>query len=348
MRIPSFLSGRLSRLRGGEQALPVPNDERGLRAPLAAETVAVSSEPVKIGDCVGKYEIVGKIGRGATSVVYLGRHRRLDFQVAVKVLGPQSIAQMPQLLEQLRSEAALLAQMNHPNIVRLWDLEDEGPVCCLVLEYVSGGTLADLIRDKGPIPPRFACDIIRQAIEGLAEAHKFGIVHRDVKPGNLLLAPDGHAKVADLGLAMVRNDKNLHSNHTKRNYSPAGTAAYLAPEQASDPESADFRADIYSLGATFYHALTGNLPFSGRSTMEVIMKHLRAMPTSPREYVPELSEDCAAVVLRMLAKKPEDRFDSYDDLRAALAQAIGDHQAPRPLTQTFFDFALPHADTIRA
>ncbi len=310
-------------------------------SPVRRHEPACSAHEVQIGDLLGKYELVGEIGEGATSYVYRGRHRTLEFSVAVKILKQSSLEDSPHLLERLKSEAVLLARLNHPNIVRLWDFEDEGPVRYLVLELVPGGTLADLIRQKGRIPPRFACDIIRQAVEGLAEAQKYGIVHRDVKPGNLLLGKDGHAKVADLGLAIVPNAKKPGSPPLKKSYAPAGTAAYLAPEQASDPLSADFRADIYSLGATFYHALTGALPFPGRSTMEVIMKHLRHMPTSPREYVPDLSERCADVVMRMLAKKPEDRFGSYADLRLALADAVGDPRTPQPLTQTFFDFVLP-------
>ncbi|MCE9532571.1 MAG: serine/threonine protein kinase [Planctomycetes bacterium] len=297
---------------------------------------------IKIGDILGKYEIVGEIGRGSTSFVYRGRHRKLLFPVAVKVIEPSALVNTPGLLDQLKTEAILLAQMNHPNVVRLWDLEDEGPICYLVLEYVPGGTLEDLIRQKGAIPIPYAFSIIRQAAEGLAEAHKYGIVHRDVKPGNLLLGLDGHAKVGDLGLAMINSEeKKRQGKANEQKYVPTGTAAYLAPEQAIDPNSADFRADIYALGATFYHALTGNLPFQGRSSMEVIMKHLRLTPTSPREYVPELSIPGAEVILRMMAKDPQNRFASYDELRIALADVIGEQRAPHPLTETFFDFALP-------
>lgn len=344
MKIPSFLAKRI----WGDRAELRQILSHRVANLLESATPSGAKKTVKVGDVLGKYELVGEIGQGSTSIVYLGRHRTLEFSVAVKVLKPASIADIPHLLEKLKSEGVLLARLNHSNIVRLWDLEDEGPVQYLVLEFVPGGTLADLIYRKGQIPPRFVCDIIRQAVEGLAEAHKHGIVHRDVKPGNLLLARDGHAKVADLGLAMIRNEKTARSGEIRKSYVPTGTAAYLAPEQANDPESADFRADIYSLGATFYHALTGTLPFPGRSTMEVIMKHLRATPTCPREYVPELSQACADVVMRMLAKKPEDRFASYDELRIALADAVDDLCTPRPLTQTFFDFALPRIEPIRA
>jgi eukaryotic-like serine/threonine-protein kinase len=292
-----------------------------------------------VGDVVGKYELVERIGRGSTSVVYLGRHRKLRFPVAVKVLEASTLHADPQLLGQMVSEAIHLSQINHPNVVRLWDLDDEGPCPYLVLEYVRGGTLADLIRQKERIPFAFAWAIIRQAVEGLAEAHKYGIVHRDVKPGNFLLGSDGHVKVADLGLAMIAGDRAERAKKGIDSRAPAGTSAYLAPEQAGDPAGVDFRADIYSLGATLYHALTGRLVFEGRSTLEVIMKHLRESPTPPGHFVADLPAPCSAVILKMLAKRPEDRFASYDELRLALAQAVGDRRAPRPLADAFLAFA---------
>ena len=122
---------------------------------------------------------------------------------------------------------------------------------------------------------------------------------------------------------------------------PAGTAAYLAPEQAGDPAGVDFRADIYSLGATLYHALTGRLVFEGRSPLEVIIKHFREAPVPPDHLVNDLPAECSAILMRMLAKRPEDRFESYDELRNALGKAVGDRRAPRPLAQAFLDFANP-------
>ncbi len=319
----------------------LPNLETPRRGLGTLETLhEFSLDHVEVGDKLGKYELISRIGRGSTSIVFHGRHSKLLFPVAVKVLDATALANSPALIGQLESEAVLLAQLNHPNIVRLWDLDDEGRVPYLVLEYVAGGTLGDLISQKGAIPVSFAWAIGRQAVEGLAEAHKQGITHRDVKPGNFLLGVDGHVKVADLGLAMVKNGRKRPriDDDTKESI-PAGTAAYMAPEQGTDPLAADFRADIYSLGVTLYHALTGRLPFEGRSAMEVIMKHLRFAPMTPREYAPDLSEECSNVILRMLAKNPEDRFASYDELRMAMAQAIGDRRAPRPLAEAFLTFA---------
>jgi len=294
---------------------------------------------MELGNVFGKYELIARIGNGSTSVVYRGQHRKLRFPVAIKILNRRALETDRDLLHQLATEAILLAQINHPNVVRLWDLDDEAPDPYLVLEYVNGGTLADLIRHKGRIPFAFTWAIIRQAVEGLAAAHKQGIVHRDVKPGNLLLGDDGHVKVADLGLAIISADRRSKRVGPNETLTMAGTAAYLAPEQADNPAGATFLADMYSLGATLYHALTGRLLFEGRSTSEVLMKHLRESPEPPGHFVSDLPAPCSAVIMKMLAKRPDDRFASYEELKAALGQAVGDRRAPRPLADAFLAFA---------
>jgi serine/threonine protein kinase len=315
-----------------------------LETPTAAPAAAATSLPPAertVGSSFGKYELIAFLGRGSTSVVFEGRHRKLQIPVAVKVLHRTALATSPNLLGQLVSEAVLLAKLNHPNVVRLWDLDDEGPDPYLVLEYVRGTTLAELVNRPQPIPVAFAFAVTRQAVEGLAEAHKLGIVHRDVKPGNLLIGPDGVVKVADLGLAMMVGDRLTRQAAGPADALPAGTAAYLAPEQALDPRTVDFRADIYSLGATLYHALTGRMPFEGQSAAQVIFKHLHEPPVPPRDHNPDVTEEQSDVVLRMMAKDPGDRFASYDDVRQALARAVGDRRAPMPLAKSFLTFAAP-------
>ena len=307
------------------------------------------SDQPKVGDRLGTYELISFLGRGATSVVYKGRHGKLQIPVAVKVLHLYELAQSPRLVDQLVSEAMLLAKMNHPNIVRLWDLEEQGPIPYIVLEYVAGLSLAELIIRQGRIPIPFAFAIIRQAVEGLAEAHKLGIVHRDVKPGNLLLGFDGVVRVADLGLAMMVGDRLARQTAEGRaDTIPAGTAAYLAPEQAQNPAHVDFRADIYSLGATLYHSLTNHFPFQGRSSMEVITKSLRESPAPAQQFVPTLTQEQSDLVMRMLERNPEERFASYDELRGALARAVGDRRAPRPLAESFVRWATMDAQARHA
>src|SRR5262245_3814522 len=282
-----------------------------------------ADQPV-VGTRLGNYELTRLIGSGATSVVYKGRHRKLRIPVAVKVLRASALAGSDKLLSKLVSEAVLLARMNHPHVVRLWDLEDEGPHPYLVLEYVDGMSLAELLaRKNAPIWAGIAIAFIRQAVEGLAQAHALGIVHRDVKPGNLLLGHDGTAKVADLGLAVVVGEwLSRTSGPGSIETAPAGTAAYLAPEQAYSPTTVDFRADVYSLGCTLYHAVTGRLPFEGRSTMEVILKHLNEPPTPPRQLIPEVSRDISDLIMRMMAKKPDERMTSYEELRTELGRVV--------------------------
>ena len=305
------------------------------RSPTRLHPTADPALP-SVGSVLGKYELLSQVGRGSTSVVFEGRHRKLQIPVAVKVLHHDSAWRMPLTCSaSWCPEAILLAKLNHPHVVRVWDLDDDGPAPYLVLEYVQGMTLAELIERKGPIPIPFAFAVIRQAVEGLADAHKLGIVHRDVKPGNLLIGRDGVVKVADLGLAMIVGDL-LTRRATGHGASlPAGTAAYLAPEQARDPSQVDFRADVYSLGATLYHAVTGRYLFDGETPMQVITKHLQEPPVNPRQYVPDLSDEAADLILRMLAKEPRYRVGSYDELRVALARAVGDRRAPRPLAESF-------------
>jgi serine/threonine protein kinase len=322
--------------------LPLETPRPPAVVPAPPESPRLPADATPVSSVFGKYEIFALIGRGSTSIVYEGRHRKLKIPVAVKVLHRDALTNSPALLDQLVSEAILLAKLNHPHVVRLWDLDDDGPAPYLVLEYVAGTTLSELIDRKGPVPIPFAFAIIRQAVEGLAEAHKLGIVHRDVKPGNLLIGRDGTVKVADLGLAMVVGDRLTRQalTHTTETL-PAGTAAYLAPEQARDPGTVDFRADLYSIGATLYHAVTGRFPFEGRTAMQVILRHLHEQPADPREHAPELSAESAELILRLLAKDPRERFEGYDELRMSLARVVGDRRAPRPLGETFLAFAAP-------
>jgi serine/threonine protein kinase len=294
-----------------------------------------SLDRVAIGDLLGKYELVAEIARGSTSRVFLGRHTRLRFDVAIKLLEPRLLLDYPEAARQLEAEAILLAKLNHPNIVRLWDLDD-WEVPYLVIEYVAGGSLAQLIGLHGALPVPFAWAIVRQAVEGLAEAHRLGIIHRDVKPGNLLITEEGVVKVADLGLALTRDSRRETSSANEGTIS--GTVAFVSPEQARRPDDCDARSDIYSLGASLFQAVTGRYAFEGKSVSDVLMKRLTRPAPDPREFVPEIPEACAAVIRRMLEKEPDDRYATYDELRLALGSAIGDRRAPRPLAEAFLRF----------
>jgi serine/threonine protein kinase len=236
----------------------------------------------------------------------------LHIPVAVKVLNPGTGDDQHERVERLKAEAQLLAQLNHPNIVRVYDFERHSRYPFLVLEFVNGPTLAELIEQSGRIQADRTVRIVRQLADALAAAHHLRIVHRDIKPANVLLTRGGEVKLADLGLATVR------APFAAPGPMPAGarvgTACYIAPELVGSVRPADERSDMYSLGATFYHALTGRPPFEGSAAWQVIEQHAKAPRPCPRERVPELSADVAELVVRMLAREPDARPASFAGL----------------------------------
>src|SRR5262245_21114577 len=263
----------------------------------------------QVGDVLGKCLLIERIGHGAAGVVFRARHQSLNIPVAVKIL---HVTDDIGVHRQLRTEAQLLARLNHPHVVRVWDFEDDPFQPFLVMEFVEGSSLSDLLRREGRLSPARALQIVRQIADALAAAHRLGIVHRDVKPGNILLTKEGAGKLADLGLAvLVDRDRGAASGAL------AGTAAYMAPEQADG--AIDYRADIYSLGATFYHVVTGQTPFQGSSRAEVIRKHARESAVVPHELAPHLPEAASALIMKMMAREPAERFQTYDELLSALS-----------------------------
>jgi len=283
-------------------------------APAAPARQPLSLE---IGSVLGRCLLLEKVGQGAAGMVFRGIHRSFNIPVAVKVLRANSLEVDAAAFQCFRREAQLLAKLNHPNIVRVWDFEDDPEFPYLVLEYVEGFSLAELIQQSGRLQAHRAVRIVRQTAMGLEAALQLGIIHRDVKPGNILLTRDGNVKLADLGLAVLVADL---TGTGQRSEGMAGTAAYMSPEQAASGATVDHRSDIYALGATFYHMLTGHLPFTGRSAMEMLLKHAREPLVPPSEVVPGLDERISKLVVRMMAKKPQDRVQTYAELLAELDQ----------------------------
>ena len=292
------------------------------------QTTTVEEEPPEvptpqIGMILGRCLLTEQIGKGATGVVFRALHRSLNVPVAIKVLNAAVLARDPNVARQFRSEARLLAQLNHPHVVRVWDFEDANPFPYLTLEYVEGLSLSELIQQSGRIQANRALKIALQVVEGLATAYKLGIVHRDVKPANILLSKEGNAKLADLGLAMVVDaTSELSSEYRPRGV--AGTVAYMAPEQAIPNSSIDHRSDIYALGGTLYHALTGRLPFPGKTRVEVLFKHAHERLEPLSSLCPDIAPSVAIVVERMMAKRAAERYESYEQLRYALLEALAD------------------------
>lgn len=275
-----------------------------------------------VGMPLGKYVLTDQIGKGGTALVFRAVHRALKKPVAIKLINLSSgdPTVRPGQVEQLRREAELLAQLNHPNVVRVLDFDELDGIPYLVLEFVDGMALNELISYCGRLRPDKAARVIGLVAEGLSAAQSLGIVHRDVKPGNILLARDGGVKLADLGLALVIHDTVLDGMDVEASLPPmlAGTVAYVSPEQANAAGAVDHRADIYSLGATFYHAITGEMPFKGRSRMEILYKQAKESPTPPQDLVPGLDPAIAEIIAKMMAKDPAERYQTYEDLFAAL------------------------------
>jgi serine/threonine protein kinase len=277
-------------------------------------------KPLEVGDQVGKYLLIEQIGSGGTAHVFRALHRVLNIPVAIKVLkmdGGDVLSESEnEVFEQLRKEAQLLARFNHPNIVRVYDFEEESHYPFLVMEFVDGLSLSEVISHAGRLRADRAAKIILQVAEGLASAQKkTGLVHRDVKPGNILLARDGGVKLADLGLALALT---WHKPKIDSTAVLAGTAAYMSPEQAQGSAEVDHRSDIYSLGATMYHAVTGEMPFKGKNRLEMILKHSQETPPPPHQVVPGVDSAYSELIYKMLAKKPDERFQTYEELIEAL------------------------------
>jgi serine/threonine protein kinase len=262
---------------------------------------------------LARYELLGEVGRGAMGVVYRARHKGLDRPVAIKVTLPGSPA------ERFLREARLLAKVKSPYVVTVHDFEvlpDGRPV--LVMEWVEGTNLHHRIRASNePLPEEEVLPWMRHTCEGMSAAAELGIIHRDLKPSNLLLDGQGRARVADFGLA--REPAGL--SELSQPGLVMGTPYYMAPEQAEDPRSVDTRADIYSFGATFYHALVGKPPFEGASTFSILYKHKAEPLVPPRARRPALSERTSDVIERCLAKSPADRFPSFAELLKHLQPA---------------------------
>jgi eukaryotic-like serine/threonine-protein kinase len=290
---------------------------RAAEAPPAHEPAARTG--VKGWPALPGYEILGVLGRGGMAVVYKARHLRLQRLVAIKVSDP-SLAGEGEPIARFHQEQVLAARLTHPNLVAAYDAGQVAGCPYLVMECVEGHDLAWLVRQRGPLPAAEACEVVRQAALGLQHLHEQGLVHRDVKPANLMLTPSGQVKVLDLGLA-----RYLHvPAQGGRITSPGqflGTLDYMAPEQCLDSHAVDSRADIYALGCTLYELLAGEPPFAGPAYESAFLKmraHVEAPVPPIRGRRSEVPERLAATLERMLAKDRTGRFASPAGVVAAL------------------------------
>ncbi len=268
------------------------------------------------GFFLGKYKLLGHIGTGGMSSVYLAQHIRMGDKRAIKVL-PKSRVRDATYLARFQNEAKAIASLNHPNIVLAYDIDNEDDVHYIVMEFVDGIDLQQLVKRDGPLDAAVAGDVIRQAARGLEHAHSKGVIHRDVKPANVLIDKEGSVRLLDMGLALVMADEQ-ESLTVANNENVLGTADYLAPEQALNSHEVDHRADIYGLGCTLYFLLTGKPPFSDGTLAQRIAKHQTEMPTPIRQIRSECPGELEGICVKMIQKDPRYRYQSAGDVAEAL------------------------------
>ncbi|MFO0809443.1 MAG: serine/threonine-protein kinase [Gemmataceae bacterium] len=266
-----------------------------------------------------KYKLLEHLGRGGMGYVYLCEHVRLRRRVAIKILPPDKAADRV-LFQRFEREARAAATLDHPNIVRAHDLDHHENLHFIVMDYVDGASLDEIVRRSGPLSIERACHYASQAAQGLQHAYEAGLIHRDVKPANLLLDRNGLVRLLDLGLARFFYDsEDLTRQYGSRHLNLIGTADYLAPEQATGRRPVDIRADIYGLGVTFYFLLTGRTIFNEGSVAKRVMHHLHKIPEPVRTHRPDVPEGVSDVIARMVAKDPADRFQTPAEVVEALA-----------------------------
>ncbi len=261
------------------------------------------------GFFLGRYKLLDHIGTGGMSSVYLAEHTLMHQRRAIKVLPKSRIADTS-YLDRFYLEARASASLDHRNIVRAYDVDNEGDTHYLVMEFVSGRDLQNIVKDGGPLDYEIAVNYIAQAAVGLQHAHESGLIHRDVKPANLLVDRKDTVKLLDLGLALFSSADEAASLTMAHNENVLGTADYLSPEQAINSHDVDQRADVYSLGCTLYFALTGHAPFPEGTLAQRIAKHQSQMPPDIREDRPDCPDELVEICTKMMSKKPAERFQN--------------------------------------
>ena len=285
-----------------------------------------------LGKVIGNYKIVEKIGEGGMGAVYRGLDTMLEREVAIKMLRPE-LASQPEVLERFRSEAVTLARLNHPNIATLYSFMRDGNDFFMVMEFVRGQTIDELIRRFGAMLVERAVPLFCLALDGIDHAHRMGIIHRDIKPANVMLTDAGSIKVMDFGIARV-----LGSARMTRQGNIVGTIEYMSPEAVRGLE-VDARSDVYSLGILLYEMLTGRVPFDSTSEFEMMKMQVEQAPQPPRTFTANIPLDVEQAIMRALAKKPEARFQTAGEFRAVLLGALGKATSELPLNTA--NYAAP-------
>jgi len=271
------------------------------------------------GFFLGKYKLLKHLGAGGMSSVYLAEHMLMRQLRAIKVL-PRARVNDSSYLDRFHLEAQATAALDHPNIVRAYDIDNDGDTHYLVMEYVNGQDLKIMVEKSGPLDLEQAARYIAQAAKGLAYVHQQGLIHRDIKPANLLVDEEDTIRVLDLGLALFSDDAKMASVTLTHNESILGTADYLAPEQAANSHNVDSRVDIYGLGCTLYFLLTGRVLFPKGTLGERIAKHLKATPDSILSTRKNCPESLVAICNKMIEKNPDDRYQTCEEIDQVLSE----------------------------
>src|SRR5271163_2526958 len=266
------------------------------------------------GQRIGSYRVLQSLGSGGMSSVFRAVHEETGHEVALKVL-TRSLARNSTLLQRFMREARSAETLEHPNIVTIYDRGIDRGRHYLVLEYVPGGDFHEYIQRRGPLSTAEAVSVVRSVAAGLLYAAGRGLIHRDIKPSNLLRSEAGQIKIIDLGLALQAENED---ERVTREGTTVGTVDYMAPEQARDSRATSIQSDMYSLGCTLYYLLTGVAPFPGGDITDKLTRHAKNPPPDVRDLRPDLPGELSALLLKMMAKRPEDRFASYDDLISAI------------------------------
>jgi hypothetical protein len=300
---------------------PAPADSRTLNEantlpPSSAPAPALGDIPAPLADHP-RYRVLGLLGSGGMGAVYRAEHRLMQRPVALKVIN-QSLTNSPGAVERFQREVVAAARLAHPNIVAAYDAEQAGDLHFLAMELVDGMSLSQLLERRGRLPVAEACEYVCQAALGLQHAHERGMVHRDIKPHNLMLTPAGQVKILDFGLARFVSETSQTGALTQVG-SSMGTPDYIAPEQARDAHAADIRADIYSLGCTLYSFLTGQRPFPEGDYLQKLMAHIERTPRPIAGFRNDVPPEVCRIVERMMAKDPARRLQTPAEVAAALA-----------------------------
>ncbi|HAL61541.1 MAG TPA: hypothetical protein DCP08_03930 [Chloroflexi bacterium] len=279
--------------------------------------------PFAPGEYVGPYKIIEQLGHGGMATVWKAYHAPLDRYVAIKVLHPVFIDDAA-FLERFHKEAKIVARLVHPHIVPVYDFSEEDGMPYLVMRYVEGETLKTVLR-RGPLPLRRILEVLRPAGEALAYAHSQGVLHRDMKPSNIMETPEGEVILTDFGLARMMEDVDAAFSREVM----VGTPQYISPEQARG-EELDRGTDIYSLGVVLFEMLTGRVPFEGDTAQAIIRDQIFSPPPRPSQLAPTIPETVERVVLKALAKERGDRYRSVEEMMAALESAAQEGALPSP------------------